>query len=315
MSKIAVVNNFHDIGVHVLAWMLKECGFTVLAAGESFSKALLHQDSGNGWKWPYKSAFSGIADWNGVPKDALLVDTYPQSEPKLRSAGWTGPFLLYWCYPVTWDWIQPNFNPGSRVGVVSMNWATYREIKFTKSCPVEFVYPPYHEVVKFRRRKAYQPFLITVVKNACGWTNVPVLEKLRDHPNARLELYGGVTPEWSKVLPHEDLMKRMSEAMALFHSKPTDNGGNVITEAIMQGVPILFRPYFMKSTGLDFLFRHEENCFVVEETEEVLAAADKLRDPKVNQRISDALLRDYLNFSNWTTNKMRLLRLLRNLGI
>lgn len=309
-GKIAVFNNYHAVGVQVGAWMLKAMGYRVFVTGGSFC-GRVHALGSPNCKWSHENSVEGVMEFAEMPPDALFLDAYPQSEAKLRAAGWRGPFLIYWGWPCGADWIEKgNFKPGPRVAALTFNRKVCQAIRERNLCPVDFSWRPYHMVVPIERRSGFENFLITVIQNAAGWSNVHVLSELRDHLETRLELYGGGPPDWSKQLPHKELLGRIAKAAAMFHLKPIDSPGNAWVEAVLSGVPLIVPRIFLERTGFDHILVDGETCLVATGTAEVLAAARKLSVPSENERIGTALRTRYLAEADWPIIREKVERLI-----
>jgi hypothetical protein len=315
MGKIAVFNDTHGVGYQIACWMLKDLGYDVYVAGESFGPILPKYYRGRYAPWTREGSLcSGIMEWQDMPKDALFLDTFIETEGRLRAKGFTGPYLIYWILPVWPDYIGKAFRPGKNVGVLAFNYGIGREIAERKLCPVEFLWPPYHKIVDFKARESFDPFLITVVQNLRGWGSEPLCARLRDNPLTNLELYGGGPPDWSKRIPHQDLVRRIGQAVALFHPKPTDTPGYALMEAILQAVPVILMPDFLRSTESGSFFRNDETCFIVKDEQELHEAVEKLKDPTVNKMVGTACRDQLLDLANWDKNRERVLQLIQQIS-
>lgn len=312
MTKVAVFNDTHGVGYQIACWMLKDLGYDVFVAGDSFRQILPHYYRGNyaPWGGRMKNWCSGVMEWNRMPKDALFLDTFPETEGALRGHGFVGPYLIYWILPVWPDFIGKSFRPGPKVGVLAFNKGIGREILERNLCPVEFLWPPYHKIFDFKAREAFDPFIVTVIKNLRGWSDEPLVTRLRDNPNVRLELYGGGPPEWSREISHPDLVARISKAVCLFHPKPTDTPGYALMEAMLQGVPVILMPDFLRSTESGYIFRNEETCLVVKNEAEVLSAVERLKNPSENRRIGHSCRNELFDYAAWEKNRSRVDRLI-----
>lgn len=312
-SNVVVFNNYHSVGVQVGAWMMKQLGYRVFAAGRSFHKKL-HVLGSQEYRWPYVNSIEGVMEWDQMPSDALVMDAYPQSEAPLREAGFKGPFLIYWGWPSGADWVEKHFRPGPRVAALAFNRKLWMAIRDRNLCPSEFTWRPYHKVVPLPpRKKPFEKFLITVVQKAAKWTDIRVLEALHKNSETRLELYGGGPPDWAPKIPHAQLLDRLSRATAMFHSKPIDSPGNAWVEACLMGVPVIVPPDFLKNTGFDHIFIDKDTCLVARTTDEVISAFRRLSDPDQNGRFTYALRKRYLREAEWHVIKGKVERLLREI--
>jgi len=307
MPKIVVINDCHRVGYKIASWMFRDLGYKVYIAGNSFNAVMSHHhNTHEAWQ---QELCSGIMEFGNIPKDAIFIDTHPETEGELRKRGWEGVFLMYWILPVGPDWVEVNFKPGKRVGVLAFNRAIGRVIAEKQLCPVEFMWPPYYRMFDSSARPDFDQFMITVIQNASGWTNVPLFEKLRDNPRTRLELYGGGPPDWSRVVPHPKMLARIRKACAMFHLKTTDTPGYAVMEAVLQGVPVILPPVFLRTTEMTNLFEDGKTCVLVpqvQETEQHLAEVfERLKDSSENRRIGLAARERLLEFSNWEKNKLR----------
>jgi hypothetical protein len=315
MRKVAVFNDTHGVGYQIACWMFRDLGYDVYVAGESFRSILPHYYRGSYAPWLGKASLcSGIMEWRDMPKDALFLDTFPETEGRLRGGGFTGPYLMYWILPVWPDYIEKSFKPGGKVGVLAFNYGIGREIRERNLCPVEFLWPPYHKIIDFKVRESFDPFLITVIKNVRGWSDEGLCARLRDNPLTKLELYGGGPPDWSREIGHPELLNRVSRALALFHPKPTDTPGYAVMEAILQGVPVILMPDFLRSTESGYFFRNGETCLIVKDERELHEAVEKLKDPALNKRVGVACHDQLLGFADWDKNRERVLQLIRKIS-
>jgi hypothetical protein len=314
MKKIAVFNDTHGIGYQIACWMLKDLGYDVYVAGESFRAILPQYYCGNYAPWTGKTTLcSGVMEWKDMPKDALFLDTFIETEERLRSNGFTGPYLMYWILPVWPDYIGKSFKPGKNVGVLAFNYGIGREIRERNLCPVEFLWPPYHKIVDFKARESFDPFIITVIKNLRGWSDEGLCARLRDNPLTNLDLYGGGPPDWSKLIGHHDLVVKISRAIAMFHPKPTDTPGYAVMEAVLQAVPMILMPDFLRSTESGYFFRNDETCLIVKNEEEIIAAVERLKDPAINKRIGVACRDQLLDLADWEKNRERVANLIQKI--
>lgn len=309
-DRIAVVHEAHCVGFRIQAWMLDQVGFRVFAAGRSFG-AVLPGFHNCGQRLP---EVRGEIELGALPEGALFVDTHPESVRRLRETGWGGPALVIWLMPVGPEWVESNFRPGHRLASLAWSASVGRRIKAMDACPNDYFFPPYHGPLDQSPRPAFGSFLMTVVQNAAGWSNVPLLEELRDDPDARLELYGGGPPGWSRWIPQPDLFRRMRESLAMYHLKPFDTPGFAVMEAVLQGVPVIFPPDWIRLTDWG-LFEDGKSCLVVESKKEaVLGAARHLRDTGANLGIGREGRRRLLEAADWAANRPRLERLLAAIG-
>lgn len=313
--RMAVINENHTFGFQIIAWMLKDLGFEVWLAGDSFRGIVPHYNRGVGALRSGVEPFSpelhrGLIEWGQMPQDALFVCTFPETERALRSHGWKGPILLFWMLPVGPDWVREQFRPGPRVSALALCPSIGRVISENRLCPVESLWPPYIGPVDQTLRTSFNPFLITVIQNAAGWTDVGLLEKLRDDSRTRLELYGGMSPAWSAVIPHASLTARMRSATALFHPKPTDTPGFALMEAILQGVPVIVTPGFMKNTEMSDVLVNGETAIIADPTfDNVMNAFVPLSDPEVNRKIGNGARSRLSTACDWKANRERVERL------
>lgn len=323
MEKIAVFHDSHTVGYDIATWMLKSLGYKVYVAGESFRPVLPNYRSD---RYPpgrnFLTRSDGHPPWDGVmevedlPRDALFLDTFPETEHALRRYGWEGPILFYWILPVGRSYIaRGNFRPGRGVAVLAFNAAVARSISERGLCPVASILPPYDSVAAFRLRETFEPFLITVVNKAVDWTPWSVrlrLSRLRRNPKTRLELYGLPPPRWAAVVEHPQLVARIARAAALFHVKTIDTPGYAWMEAALQGVPVIFRPEFIDNTEFSFL-EHGRTCFIAERGRDIVRYAERLKDPSENRRIGLALRERVTGVCSWETNRGKVGNLLDSL--
>lgn len=320
MMRIAVFHDSHTVGYDIASWMLHDLGYRVYVAGESFKEVIPDFRTAryppgrdfltrNGMRPPW----DGVIELRDLSDDVLFVDTFPRTERSLRQFGWKGSILFYWILPVGRDFIAAgNFRPGRNVGVLAFNAAIAREIKRLELCPVEFLLPPYSDIVTFPIRGAFEPFLISAVNRVVDWTPPYVhllLEQLRTNPSTRLELYGLPPLKWAVPLDHSPLVARMAKATALFHVKGTDTPGYAWMEAAFQGVPVIFRPAFLDNTEFKFL-RDGDTCMVADSEGEIHRIMAQLGEPSENQRIGMALRDCLLGLCSWKTNRAVMERLL-----
>lgn len=301
MAKVAVINEVHSVAIRIIAWMLKSLGYDVFVAGGSFvGVAELYHNSNQ--RIP---EISGTMELKNMPQDALFLDTHPKTIPRLRAKGWNGPILLVWQMPVGPDWIKENFKPMGKVGSLAWAEAVGRGIREMNVCPSDFFWPPYYGTFDRSQRTEIGNYLITSVENAAGWSNVPVLTELRDHPESKLELYGGGPPDWSKKLPQKEFFPRLRASLAMYHLKPFDTPGLAVMEAALQGVPIIFPPDWIRCTETSF-FKDGENCLVVEtKRDSVLEAVRKLKDPAYNLKVGAAGRETVMKACDWSVNAAR----------
>jgi hypothetical protein len=321
MTRIAVIHDTHIVGYDIAIWMLRDLGYRVYLAGVSFKDIFLnfaHVKYPRGKEFLTHKAgtdrFDGAIELNEMPRDALFIDTYPENAAALRKWGWKGPILLHWILPVGPSYVcEGKFRPVSRLGVLAFNAAIAQEIRIRNLCPVEFILPPYHEVSRFSLRESFKSPLITAVNKLVDWVDqdgLALLARLRDHPDVQLELYGESPPIWARPVDHPDLVRRLSQAMALFHAKRTDTPGYVWMEAALQGVPIIFFNRFRDSTGFSFL-EHGKTCLLVDNEEDIWDAISKLRDPACNRSIGYALGKKLRRLCSWKGNRDRVESLLQ----
>jgi len=304
--RVAVINEVHSVSVKILGWMLDSIGFTVCCSGSSFNGVVpLHHTDHS--RHP-KEICRGKVELDQMPPDALFVDTHPDAVTALRKRGWKGPVLLVWQMPVGPEWVRENLKPWERVG--SLGWSTSvgREVARMNICPNDHFWPPYYGIsLDQSQRTEIGDYLVTVVENADGWSNPGVLGQLRDHPNTKLELYGGGPPNWSRKIPQEALFARIRGSLAMYHLKPFDTPGLAVMEAALQGVPILFPHDWIRLTGSEELFEDERSCIIVPtEPERVLQAAERLRDADFNRSIGAEGRKRMLAATDWAVNRARL---------
>lgn len=308
---IAVVNEVHSVAVRMQGWMLKEIGFKVYFAGGSFQKLVPNYHFGHKID---TSIFSGVLEVSQTPKDALFVDTHPETEKRFRQAGLPNPILLVWQMPVGPEWVHDNLHPGPNVG--SLGWSTSvgREIARMEVCPNDHFWPPYPWLDQAPARDSFGEEFITVIENAQGWSNLPVLEKLRDHPATRLQLFGGGPPSWARKIPQEQLYAKMKGALAMYHPKPFDTPGLAVMEAALQGVPIIFPRDWIRTTQSEEIFEDGVSCLVVEtDVDKVIAAKERLRDKEFNFKIGHEGRRRLKAANDWSANKPRLAKLVSDI--
>lgn len=304
---VAVINEVHKVAIKIQAWMLNDLGYDVYSAGWSFQQHVpLYHASGQSIP-----EIKGVLEIGQTPNDALFLDTHPESEGRLRAAGFTAPILFVWQMPVGPDWVRENFHPRGRVGSLAWSAAVGRVLREMNRCPHDYFWPPYYGNLDRTPREGFDPFLMTVVENAAGWSNVPVLESLRDDPETRLELYGGGPPPWSQKIPQPQLFARMRRCLAMYHLKPFDTPGLAVMEAALQGIPVIFPPDWIRCTETEF-FKDGENCLVVPtDRAAVVEATRRLKDPAENRRIGMAGRATMLEAIDWGKNRPRLERLIQ----
>ena len=306
MEQIAVINEVHSVAIRIQAWMLKSLGYKVYVAGGSFHGVVENYHNSN-QKLP---ELSGTMELRNMPQDALFLDTHPKTIERLRAKGWNGPVILVWQMPVGPDWIKQNFKPIGKVGSLAWAEAVGRGIREMNVCPSEFFWPPYYGPLDQSQRTTIGNYLITAVENAEGWSNVGVLRELRDHPESKLELYGGGPPDWSKKLPQKEFFARLRASLAMYHLKPFDTPGLAVMEAALQGVPIIFPFDWLRCTETSF-FKNEENCLVVEtKRDAVLELVRKLKDPEYNLKIGAAGRATVAQACHWGTNSLKFRKLI-----
>lgn len=308
MPRIAVVNEVHSIAVRIQGWMMKDLGFEVYLAGGSFQPLVPNYNFG-GKVDP--EIFAGVMEVAQLPKDAIFLDTHPDTEKRFRAKGLQNPIMLVWQMPVGPEWVRDNFRPGPRVG--SLGWSTSvgREITRMGLCPNDHFWPAYPAIAGLTPRDGFSSSRpVTVVENAQGWSNLPVLEKLRDDPRVKLELFGGGPPAWSRRIPQPDLFAKIRQTVGFYHLKPFDTPGLAVMEAAVQGVPILFPPDWLRTTQATDIFEDGKSCVVVQtDVEDVVRALARLADPEENRRIGHEGARRLREAMDWTKNKPRLLKL------
>lgn len=311
MAKIAVVHAVHSISIRIIAWMLREVGYTPYVCGQTFRGVIPGYTNAG----PTPDLCPGAMELAKMPQDALFVDTHPASEQVLRNRGWNGPILYIWQNPVGPEWVRANFRPGPRVGSMGWSASVGRAIREMAMCPNDTFWPPYHGALDQSPRTSQGTRLLTVIENASGWTNVPVLEQLRDHPTAQLELYGGAPPAWATRIPQEDLFKKMRDSLALYHPKPFDTPGLAVMESALQGVPIIFCPDWIRTTEATDVFEPGVSCIVADtDRDSVVRAADDLRDPARNQAIGFEGRRRLLIAADWPTNRPKFAKLIEDIS-
>lgn len=307
-ERLAVINEVHSVSVKILGWMLRSIGFKVFCSGSSFHGVVpLHHT--NHAKHP-KDLCAGTLELKDMPQDALFVDTHPDSIKALRAKEWHGPILLVWQMPVGPEWVRDNLKPAGKVG--SLGWSTSvgREIARMNVCPNDHFWPPYYGPLDQTERTTIGDYLITIVENANGWSNPGVLAQLRDHPRAKLELYGGGPPDWSRKIPQPELFARIRHSLAMYHLKPFDTPGLAVMEGALQGVPIIFPHDWVRLTGSEELFEDGKSCLVVPtECERVVELADRLRDSSQNKAIGGEGRRRMLAATDWAVNSARFAKL------
>jgi hypothetical protein len=301
VSKIAVINEVHSVAVRIQAWMLKSIGYQVFVAGGTF-QGVVENYHNSGQKLPELSGTMALQD---MPQDALFLDTHPKTIPRLRERGWHGPILLVWQMPVGPDWIKENFKPIGKCGSLAWSAAVGRGIREMNVCPSDFFWPPYYGPLDQSPRTQVGDYLITAVENAAGWSNVGVLTELRDHPEAKLELYGGGPPDWSQKLSQKDFFARLRASLAMYHLKPFDTPGLAVMEAALQGVPLIFPHDWLRCTETPW-FKDGENCVVVEtKRDAVVEVVRRLKDPAYNLKIGAAGRAAVAQACDWTVNAGR----------
>lgn len=301
MARIAVINEVHSVAVRIQAWMLKTLGYDVYIAGASFQGVVENYHNSH-QKIP---EVSGTMELKAMPQDALFLDTHPKSIERLRQKGWNGPILLVWQMPVGPDWVKQNLKPIGKCGSLAWSAAVGRGVREMNVCPSDFFWPPYYGPLDQTQRTQIGDYLITAVENANGWSNVGVLTQLRDDPEAKLELYGGGPPAWSRKMPQKDFFARLRASLAMYHLKPFDTPGLAVMEAALQGVPLIFPHDWLRCTETPF-FKDGESCFVVEtKREAVVEVVRKLKDPALNLKIGAAGRAAVLEASDWKVNAVR----------
>lgn len=312
MARIAVINEVHSIAVRIQGWMMKQLGFKVYVAGGSFIPMVPNYHFSHNLD---PDIFSGVMELSQMPPDAIFLDTHPETETRFRKRGLSNPILIVWQMPVGPDWVRDHFKPGPGVGSLGWSTAVGREIERLNICPNDHFWPAYPLLEDLHPRDGYSTSrLLTVIENAQGWSNLPVLEKLRDDPRTRLELFGGGPPDWSRRVPQKDLFRKMRECLTFYHLKPFDTPGLAVMEAAVQGVPILFPPDWLRSTQATDIFEDGKSCVVVETgVEAVVAAAARLKDPDLNREIGHEGARRLREAMDWTRNKPRLEKLVNDI--
>jgi hypothetical protein len=301
MPQIAVINEVHSVAVRIQAWMLKSLGYQVFVAGGSFQGVVENYHNSN-QKIP---EFSGTMELKDMPQDALFLDTHPKTIPRLREKGWHGPVLLVWQMPVGPDWVKENFKPIGKCGSLAWSAAVGRGVQEMNVCPSDFFWPPYYGPLDQTQRAQIGDYLITAVENANGWSNVGVLTELRDHPETKLELYGGGPPDWSRKLPQKDFFARLRASLAMYHLKPFDTPGLAVMEAALQGVPLILPYDWLRCTETPFL-KDGESCIVVEtKRDAVVEVVRRLKDPAYNLKIGAAGRAAVSQACDWAVNSVR----------
>jgi hypothetical protein len=283
-NPIAVVNEAHNVALRIQGWMLKSIGYDVYAAGESFRKIVPNYH----YSGQILPEILGVMERKDMPQDALFLDTHPGSIPALRATGWSGPILVVWYMPVGPEWISQNFRVMGKVGSLAWSAAVGRFFREWSVCPNDGFWPPYYGNIDTTPRETVGDYLITAIENAAGWSNVPVLEQLRDDPHAKLELYGGAPPAWSRKIPQKEFFARLRGCRAMYHLKPFDTPGFAVMEAALSGVPIIFPPDWMKSTETKFFIEGDSCLIVPTQKEAVLEAVKRLSDRTENLRMGRA---------------------------
>jgi hypothetical protein len=301
VEQIAVINEAHNVALRIQAWMLKSLGYKVYVAGGSFHGVVENYHNSN-QKLP---ELSGTMELRNMPQDALFLDTHPKTIERLRAKGWNGPILMVWYMPVGPDWVKENFKILGKCGSLAWSEAVARGVREMNACPSDFFWPPYYGPLDQTQRTSIGSYLITAVENAQGWSNVGVLQELRDHPESKLELYGGGPPDWSRKLPQKEFFARLRASLAMYHLKPFDTPGFAVMEAALQGVPIIFPHDWIRCTETSF-FKHGENCLVVEtKRDAVLELVRKLKDPEYNRKIGAAGREVVARACHWGVNSIK----------
>jgi hypothetical protein len=307
MGKIAVVHMVHSVSFRMIAWMLRDIGFEVHAAGSSFQPGV---EGFNHWGGQGRELVCGTMELATTPQDALFVDTHPKTEGRLRALGWNGPLLLIWQMPVGPEWVRDNLRPRKKVGSLAWSATVGQAVREMNVCPNDAFWPPYYGPLDHSARTSFGDYLVTSVENAAGWSNVPVLEQLRDDPETKLELYGGGPPVWSRKLPQPEFFARLRGALAMYHLKPFDTPGLAVMEAAFQGVPIILPHDWIRLTGFGDIFEDGRSCHVVETRREaVLEVVRRIKETSENERIGREGRRRMLEASDWRINKPRFERL------
>jgi hypothetical protein len=301
VEQIAVINEAHNVALRIQAWMLKSLGYKVYVAGGSFHGVVENYHNSN-QKLP---ELSGTMELRNMPQDALFLDTHPKTIERLRAKGWNGPILMVWYMPVGPDWVKENFKILGKCGSLAWSEAVARGVREMNACPSDFFWPPYYGPLDQTQRTSIGSYLITAVENAQGWSNVGVLQELRDHPESKLELDGGGPPDWSRKLPQKEFFARLRASLAMYHLKPFDTPGFAVMEAALQGVPIIFPHDWIRCTETSF-FKHGENCLVVEtKRDAVLELVRKLKDPEYNRKIGAAGREVVARACHWGVNSIK----------
>lgn len=311
MARIAVIHEVHSISFRILAQMMRNLGFDTRVAGASWAPYIegFHHWTGTG-----KDLVNGIIELKDTPADAILLDTHPDTEKKLRAKGWGGKILIVWQMPVGPEWVEKNFKPGKGVGCLAWSRTVGNMLAKMNVCPNDFFWPIYVGSLDQTERTTIGDYLITCLENAAGWSNVPVLTQCRDHPETKLRLYGGGPPDWSKKIPQPQLFGEIRSSLAMFHLKPFDTPGLAVMEAVLQGVPLILPPVWAHKTGFGEFYIENETCLYVETNiDAVVVAARKLRDPETNYRIGREARRRLLAASDWNVTKDRFSKLVEGI--
>jgi hypothetical protein len=174
------------------------------------------------------------------------------------------------------------------------------------ACPNDYFWPPYYDALDKTPREEFGEHLVTVVENAAGWSNVGVLQELRDHPRTKLELYGGGPPDWARKIPQKELFSRIRNSLAMYHLKPFDTPGLAVMEAALQGVPLILPHDWLRCTETEF-FVDGASCVVVEtKTDKVVEVAERLRDPAFNRKIGLEGHAQIVREIDWGRNRARM---------
>lgn len=316
MTKLAVLNDVHDTGSRIACWMLRDLGYRVYVADDSFRDSVHVLHSGWSTHWQQRTTLcDGVMSRKHLPADAVFVDAYPQTEGALRKSGWNGKFLIYWIWPCGPEWAEQYYRPGKNVGALTFNNAIFQVIQSRGLGLAEFVWPPYQRLLQATPRSSFERFVVTAIHNAAGCTNVPFLEKLRDDPRSRLELYGSQPPSWARPVPQGQLVARMRSAMALFHWKATDTPGYALMEAVLQAVPVILSPDFMRTTDSRYIWKDGETCFTPAGEAEVWQAIERLSNPSENLRIGTAGRNALLSHADWSVNRPKVQQLIDRIGV
>lgn len=302
---VAVVNEVHSVAVRIQAWMLKSLGYKVFVADNSFGAELYHN---SGQKIP---EIDGTMSLKSTPQDALFLDTHPATIPRLRAKGWNGPVILVWQMPVGPDWVKENFKVVGKCGSLAWSAAVGRGVREMNACPNAYFWPPYYgSALDQTQRTQIGKYLITIIENAVGWSNVGVLEALKNNPESALELYGGGPPAWSRKIPQAQLFPRLRGSLAMYHPKPFDTPGLAVMEAMLQGVPVVFAPDWMRCTETEFL-KDGESCLVAEtRPDAVLEVVRKLKDDGYNLKIGSEGRARMLEATDWSRNRVQFQQLI-----